>query len=194
MFNQLSRTFIGLICVMCLTACEQTPDPKPPLTKPIKLDQEGVKESIEFWANPRDSHEGNELMVGLAVNTSNFNLESYFVYGLTGELIRRQNHHFPIKVTLTKIDGVDKPVFLQEAYPTLEALSEMNMQKKVPSGSIVYGEAFSGSGDVKNVMLVLLDRTEPGFYKVEVEVVQDNPAFKDVKVDLFVEYRLYGGK
>jgi hypothetical protein len=29
---------------------------------------------------------------------------------------------------------------------------------------------------------------------VEIEVMQDNPAFKEVKADLFVAYWLYGGK
>ena len=191
MFNQLFRTLMGLICAFCLSACEQTPDPKPPLTKPIQLDKAGVKESIEFWANPRDSHEKNELMVGLNLNKSQQN--SDFVYDLTRK-IRRQEQTLPIKVTLTKIDGVHKPVFLKRAYLTPDARSEFGIQKKVPSDSVVYGHPFAGDADVEDVMLALADRTEPGFYRVEVEVMQDNPAFKEVNADLFVAYRLYGGK
>jgi hypothetical protein len=191
MFNQLFRTLMGLICAFCLSACEQTPDPKPPLTKPIQLDKAGVKESIEFWANPRDSHEKNELIVGLHLKKTKQN--SNFVNDLA-EKIRQQEQTLPIKVTLTKIDGVDKPVFFKRAYLTPDAPREFNKQKKVPSGSVVYGEYFSSSSDSCNIMLVLADRTEPGFYRVEVEVVQDNPVFNGVKADLFVAYRLYGAK
>jgi hypothetical protein len=181
MFNQLSRTLIGLISVICLTACQQTPNPKPPLTKPIQLDKAGVKESIEFWANPRDSHEKNQLMVGLILKETSLTKDL-----LIQDRLRVNALTLPIKISLVKIDNMKKTVVFRSFLDT-----SFDRLSNVSSGLVVYGDIFTYGGDI---MLALLDRTEPGFYRVEVEVMQDNPAFKEVKADLFVAYRLYGGK
>lgn len=182
--RKLSQFIIGIISVFLLVGCNQTPDPKPPLTKPIQLDKAGQKVSIDFWANPRDSHEKNFLMVGLTVKKPNG--DTFEDSGRWWELIEQQ---LTIKVSLTRIDGAEKPVSFR-AYPSPELKKTLKLSH-VQSGSIVYSDFFTYDGEF---MLASVDREEAGLYRVEVEVVQDNPAFKDLNADLFVMYRLYGGK
>ncbi|MEN9660050.1 MAG: hypothetical protein RL571_3515 [Pseudomonadota bacterium] len=181
-FKKIFLLVLGVfLSVLC--GCTPGPEPKPPLTKPIKLDKAGQKVVIDFWSTPDDSHEKNRLMLGVEFTGKDTNFDP--------EILRET---IPIvKIKVKRLDGVSVDEGVHFVYFSMDPNAPSLDKIKVAHGSsevTAYGHFFA----YNDYYLASIDRKTPGFFRAEVEVLQNNPKFNNLNFNLFVAYRLYGGK
>ncbi|AMC33820.1 hypothetical protein [Janthinobacterium sp. B9-8] len=176
--------FIFSAFIFIISGCKApSPEPKPPLSTPIKLDKTGQKVTIDFWSTPEDSHEKNILMLGVEFAGKDTNFDT--------DILRKTTPIVKIKVK--RLDGasVDEGVHFEcfsmdPNAPSLDKIKVANGSSEVTA----YGYLFANN----NYYLASIDRKTPGFFRAEVEVLKDNPKFNNLNFNIFVAYRLYGGK
>ncbi|MEN9660068.1 MAG: hypothetical protein RL571_3533 [Pseudomonadota bacterium] len=161
-----------------LGGCAPSPEPKPPLSTPIKIDKAGQKAVIDFWATPSDSYEKNTLMVGLAVKGDEKNID----------MRQLKNANLIFKININKLNEAESNVVDVKYFDSFN-FKEMKT-KKNSNDIVVYGEYFSSH----TFFLASIDRKDSGLFRAEVEVLQGNSALNNLNFELFVDYRLYGGK
>ena len=100
-----------------------------------------------------------------------------------------------LKVILSRIDenkNNKQPIFF-EGFTFSNNFSSSELSR-VASGEIIEARAYGGSGNQRSLVLAFFDRNAYGHYRVDVEVLEDNPSLVSTEAKLFVSYRLYGGK
>ncbi|MGL4604709.1 MAG: hypothetical protein ACRCU9_11245 [Iodobacter sp.] len=175
--------FILSVFITVLCGCTPSPEPKPPLIKPIKLDKAGQKVVIDFWSTPGDSDEKNILMLGVEYAGKDANFDP--------DILRKTPP--VLKIRVKRLDGAlaDEGVHFKYFSMDPDAPSSDKIKVANDSGEVTaYGHFFA----YNDYYLASIDRKKQGFFRAEVEVVQDNSKFSNLNFNLFVAYRLYGGK
>ncbi|MFC7419013.1 hypothetical protein ACFQNF_03890 [Iodobacter arcticus] len=171
--------FIVSILFCVLSGCKaSSPEPKPPLSFPIKVDKAGQKIVFDFWVNPDDSYEKNTLMVGLAVKGDEKKID----------MRQLKNANFIFKINVKQLNKAGPNVVDVKYFDSFN-FDEMKTKTNT-NGVAVYGEYFSSH----TFFLASIGRNDSGLFRAEVEVLQGNSALNNLSFELFVDYRLYGGK
>ncbi|MCX7206931.1 MAG: hypothetical protein NT086_13300 [Proteobacteria bacterium] len=165
-----------------LGGCAPSPEPKPPLSIPIKMDKAGQKAFIDFWATPSDSSEKNILMIGVSFVGKNTDVDTDIFREIAPAL----------KVKVTRLDKASKEDINFRYFSISPKSTSLDKKKTASSPSAVtaYGNYFAHH----DYYLASIDRKSSGFFRAEIETLEDNPAFKNLSFDFVVAYRLYGGK
>jgi hypothetical protein len=176
---------MGISVVACSPT---TPDPKPPLYSPIALTQIGSAAELEFSAYPKDSHEKNVLMIGLRVRRNWDGLDEQ-----TANNLFRKIRVAKIKLKLTATQNGQPAQF--KSYSNFDSPDEVQRPPALNMGSAeVQAYNFSHDGEYDIFFLAGLSRQEGGLYKVKVEVVEPNLDMEGMQAEVFVAFRLFGGK
>lgn len=170
-----------------VAACSPaTPDPKPPLYAPIALTQVGSAGEFEFWAYPKDAHEKDVLMVGLRVKRNWDGLDDDATHALYMKML---NAKIRLKVTADR-DG--KPAQFR-FYSEFDKAVQIRPIPRVGSADV--RARMWGHEDVyDSFYLADLSRVDGGLYKLKVEVVEPNLDMEGMQAEVFVAFRLFGGK
>jgi hypothetical protein len=182
--NQYISVSILLTLLTIITACFQaTPNPKPPLSSKIYLEKGGYKTGFDYWVNHKDSHPKNVLMLGIELTDPNRIIDI--------DYIRRLD--VALKVKVTKINEPSKKNNF--GYYPFKIGKDKSDRENAENEAITH-TLFNGSmeGGVMMFVIATLDRVNYGKYRVEVEVINDNPDLLKKDFSLFLDYRSLGGK
>ncbi|AZN37987.1 hypothetical protein [Iodobacter ciconiae] len=162
-----------------LSGCAPSPEPKPPLSTPIKFDKAGQKAFIDFWATPSDSSERNVLMLGVSFVGKNTDVDTDIFRDITPL----------VKIKVTRLSGAASDGIHLSYY------SASSSDDEIATGTstrwiTAYGDYFAHH----DYYLASIDRKNSGLFRAEIEVLQDNPAFNNLDFNFTVAYRLYYGK
>ena len=172
-----------------VVACSPTNSgPKPPLYLPIALTQKGSAAAFEFSAYPKDAHEKNVLMIGLRVKRNWDGLDEQ-----TANNLFRKIRLAKIKLKLTATQNGKPAQF--KSYSNFDSPDEVKRPPALNTGSAeVQAYNFSHDGEYDVFYLVDLSRADGGLYNVKVEVAEPNLDMEGMQAEVFVMFRLFGGK
>jgi hypothetical protein len=211
--NSLHRVMVAVagLAALALSACERREpvdpyyfmQPQKPAVTPIKLDRAGEKYTMHFWVLPDPgSQTVMPYFIGIRTTVS-FARDSALISKSKDFL---STADIPLEVKLTKIDEpAEKKMQLFSPPELVRGLDGIDTVKYTPlSGDLAPNRRLTGAdGDLlmKNKLLDLKrdadidDRyfqfaeartPDPGYYRLEVRVLKDNPAMPAIATDLIV--------
>lgn len=168
----------------CLQPCH--PRSQAPLYAPIALTQVGSAAEFEFWAYPKDSHEKNVLAVGLRIKRNWDGLDDDATHA---QYLKMLDAKIRLKLTTT-LDESPTPL---RSYSEFDPTLQIRPLPGVGSAEVRV-HSWGHDGDYQYYYIADLSRQEGGKYKVKVQVEQPNEDVKGMQAEVFVAFRLFGGK
>jgi hypothetical protein len=152
----------------------------------IALTQVGSVAEFEFWAYPKDSHEKNVLIVGLRFKRDWSEPGQKIDYAYLEKI---ETARIRLRLTATQ-NG------LPAHFRSYSEFDKAVQVRPLPSvGAAEVRARMWGNEDVyDSFYLADLSRVDGGLYKVKVEVVEPNLDLEGMQADVFVAFRLFGGK
>jgi hypothetical protein len=205
--NFLKRVMPILICaaLLSLTACERGEpvdpyyfmQPQVPAVTPIKLDRAGAKYTMHFWVLPEPSSKiVTPFFIGIRSKAS-YELDAAAL-GAVKDFFRAAD--IPLEVKLTKLDEPTEKKIQLFSPPELVEGNLKYTPLKDDLAPVRQAADADNTLLIKNKLLDLKDhekiddryhqfaevRALPGYYRLEVKVLKENPNVPAVATDLIV--------
>jgi hypothetical protein len=168
--------------------------PQLPIVAPMKLDRAGAKYSVNFWVLPNRETKitygffigFRSILPGEATTESMIDTEKFLRYD-----------DIPLEVKLTKLDApVEQKIQLftppklvngELVYlPISNDIATVRGLAGANGGELLEKKLFDPSKHYTDFSVAALQKAEPGYYRLDMQVLKGNPKASDIVTELLV--------
>ncbi len=179
--------------------------PQLPVTTPMKIDRAGAKYVMHFWVLPEpSSRRVRPFFVGVR-STLSFDRDAAIISEVK-DFLRQAD--IPVQVKLTKLDEPTErkiqllapPVLIDDKLSFAPLLNDLAPTREYADAdndllikNKILDQKRDANIDYRYFQFAELRNPEPGYYRLEVQVLKDNPNAPKIPTDLIVSNH-YKGK